>query len=81
MAHEVILPLGDALADECQLILTTASLLVHLDAKVHHLARHIGESLALGELVRNTADGDAKQCRTCRHSLRNDDGAPLVVYA
>ena len=80
MAHEVVLPWGDAFAYQGELVGTSACLLIHLDTEVHHLACYVGKRLILSKFVWHTTDGDAKEGGTSCHGLRDDDGTPFVTY-
>ena len=81
MTHEVVLPRGDALVHECEVILSAGCFLVYTDAEVHHLARYVCECLVLHELVGHAADGDAEERGACTDGLRHHDGAPFIVDA
>ena len=79
MAYQIILPRSNAFAYQSQLVSAASGLLIYFDTEVHHLARYIGKSLVLSELIRYAADGDAEEGCAGSHGLRNHDGAPLVV--
>lgn len=81
MAHEVVLPRCDALADERELVLSATRFLVDADAELHHLASHIFKVLVLRKLVRYAANGYAEERCTSLNGLRHNNGAPLVARA
>ena len=80
MAHEVVLPWRNTLANERQTILAVFLLLVDTYAELHLLACNIGERCVLGELIRHSAYCYAEQRSACLHSLRNYYGAPYFAH-
>ena len=81
VAHEVVLPRCDALADERELILSATGFLVYANREIAHLAGHIGKRLVLGKLIGHAAYGDAEQRFASLYGLRHHDGTPLVARA
>ena len=81
MAHKVVLPRCDALADERELILSATGFLVYANREIAHLAGHIGKRLVLGKLIGHAAYGDAEQRFASLYGLRHHDGTPLVARA
>ena len=81
MAYKVVLPRRNAFTYQSKGILSAACLLINTYREVTHTAGHVRKVLVLAELVGHSANGYAEQRSACRHALRHNDGAPLVVDA